>query len=317
MRFLCAILRAAALALLISASPAVAQETAKEPALEPAHEPAPEMKVPHVSISEADWTSVRAALASFDTLALHDDETDVLTRLDAVTTKAFENIATSPVPVLLPFDTAAYLRDAAQGNTGDAGKYLSGFTAVPIFFPGPSGYDALVSLRPGTPGLDMSFAKPVEVEMTGSALLYDLDGQVIPQGEPVPQLEAQFPGIRRSLIESRVRYTFERFGVPYVVAIICFDGPSSSHRLSCREADKVALRFLSALNLVGGAPQSGTANLDPRIIDRPAAVSPDFTYYAPGDLIPGTGMHGQSGRADPTVYANIRFPMAQPPAYAV
>jgi hypothetical protein len=316
MRFCCAILRAAALAVLIS-SPAVAQETAKEPALEPAHEPAPEMKVPHVSISEVDWTSVRAALASFDTLASHDDETDVLTRLNAVTTKAFENIATSPVPVLLPFDTATYLRDAAQGNTGDAGKYFSGFTAVPILFPGPSGYDALISLQPGTLGLDLSFAKPVEVEMTGSVLLYNLDGQVIPQGEPVPQLEAQLPGIRRSLIESRVRYTFERFGVPYVVAIICFDGPSSSHRLSCREADKVALRFLNALNIVGGAPQSGTTNLEPNAIDRPTAVSPDFTYFAPGDLIPGSGVHGRSGRADPTVYAKIRFPTAQPPAYAV
>jgi hypothetical protein len=313
MQPLCATLRATALAGLIAVSPAVAQEHPQEPA----QEPAPEMRVPHVSISEVDWASVRAALASFDTLASHDDETDVLTRLNAVTTKPFENIATSPVPVLLPFDTAGYLRDAAQGNAEDASKYLSGFSSVPIFFPGPSGYDALVSLPTGASGLDLSFAKPVEVEMTGSALLYGLDGEVLPQGEPVPQLEAQFPGIRRSLIESRVRYTFERFGVPYVVAIICFDGPSSSRRLSCREADKVALRFLSALNIIGGAPQSGTANLKPRTIDRPAAVSPDFTYYAPGDLIPGTGVHGQSGRADPTVYAKIRFPMAQPPAYAV
>ena len=268
-------------------------------------------------MSKVDWTSVRTALASFDPLTSHDHETDVLTPLNAVTTKAFADIAASPVPVLLPFDTAAYLRDAAQGTNGDVTKYLSGFTSVPIFFPGSSGYDALVSLQPGTPGLDLSFATPVEVEMTGSALLYDLDGQVIPQGEPVPQLDAQFPGIRRSLIESRVRYTFERFSVPYVVAIICFDGPSSSRRLSCHEADKVALRFLSALNIVGGAPQSSTANLEPRTIDRPAVVSSEFTYFAPGDLIPGTGVHGQSGRADPAVYAKIRFPIAQPPAYAV
>jgi hypothetical protein len=326
-----ATLKAAVLAGLVVASPAIAQEPAQGPAPEPTQElappPAPEMKLPRVSISEVDWTSVRTALGSFDTLALHDGETDVLTRLNAITAKAFADIATSPVPVLLPFDTAAYLRDAAQsngaqgnstqGNAGDVAKYLSGFTSVPIFFPGPSGYDALISLRPSMPGHDLSFAKPVEVEMTGSALLYELDGPAIPQGEPVPQLDAQFPGIRRSLIESRVRYTFVRFGVPYVVAIICFDGPSSSRRLSCREADKVALRFLSALNLVGGAPPSGTGNLEPNTIDRPTAVSPDFTYFAPGDLISGTGVHGQSGRADSTVYAKIRFPLAQPPAYAV
>jgi hypothetical protein len=326
-----ATLKAAVLAGLVVASPAIAQEPVQGPAPEPTQElaplPAPEMKLPRVSISEADWTSVRTALASFDTLASHDNETDVLTRLNAVTAKAFADIATSPVPVLLPFDTAAYLRDAdqsnvaqangAQANAGDVAKYLSGFTSVPVFFPGPSGYDALVSLRPGTPGLNLSFAKPVEVEITGSALVYELDGPSIPQGEPVPQLDAQFPGIRRSLIESRVRYTFVRFGVPYVVAIICFDGPSGARRLSCREADKAALRFLNALNIVGGAPQTGEANLEPHTIDQPAAVSPDFTYFAPGDLIPGTGVHGQSGRADPTVYAKIRFPLAQSPAYAV
>ena len=325
-----ATLKAAVLAVLIAASPAIAQELAQEsvqepipePTQEPASQPAPEMKVPRVSISQVDWMSVRAALASFDTLASHDDQPDILTRLNAVTAKTFADIATSPVPVLLPFDTAAYLRDAVQGNgapasAGDVAKYLSGFTGVSIFFPGPSGYDALISLRPGTPGLDLSFAKPVEVEMTGSALVYELDGPAIPQGEPVPQLDAQFPGIRRWLIESRVRYTFVRFGVPYVVAILCSDGSASARRLSCREADKVALRFLNALNIVGGAPQSGVASLEPHTIDRPAAVSPDFTYFAPGDLIPGTGVHGQSGRADPTVYAKIRFPMAQPPAYAV
>jgi murein DD-endopeptidase MepM/ murein hydrolase activator NlpD len=321
MPFLYATLRAAVLAGFIAALPAMAQEAAKEQAPEQAQEhpqePAPEMKLPHVLISEVDWRSVRAALTSFDTLASYEDETDALTRLSAVTTKAFADIASSPVPVLLPFDTAGYLRDAARGNAGEVAKYLSGFSGLPIFFPGPSGYDALVSLRPGTPGLDLSFAKPVQVEMTGSALVYDLDGPPIPQGEPVPQLDTQFPGIRRSLIESRVRYTFERFGVPYAVAIICFDGPSSSRRLSCREADKVALRFLSALNIVGGAPQTGTASFEPNTIDRPADLSPDFTYYAPGDLIPGTGVHGRSGRADPTVYAKIRFPMAQAPAYAV
>jgi hypothetical protein len=321
-----AILKAAVLAGLVVASPAIAQEPAQGPAPELTQElappPAPEMKLPRVSISKVDWTSARTALASFDTLVSHDNETDMLTRLNAVTAKAFADIATSPVPVLLPFDTAAYLRDAAQGNnaqvnTVDVTKYLSGFTSVPIFFPGPAGYDALISLRPGTPGFDLSFAKPVEVEMTGSALVYELDGPAIPQGEPVPQLDAQFPGIRRSLMESRVRYTFVRFGVPYVVAIICFDGPSSARRLSCREADKVALRFLGALDIVGGAPQAGAANLEPHTIDRPTAVSPDFAYFPPGDLIPGTGVHGQSGRSDPTVYAKIRFPLAQPPVYAV
>jgi hypothetical protein len=295
-------LRACCLAGLIFAVPAMAQDAALE------------MKAPKVALADVDWGAVRAALANFGTF---DDAKGALARLNAATAKVFPNIAGSPVPVLLPFDTSAYLRDSAQGSAGDTSKYLSGFSAVAVFFPGPSGYDAALSLRPNTPGVDLTFAKPVEVQISGSALVYELGGPMVADGESVPQLDSQFPGIRRSLLESHLRYTFVRFGVPYVISIGCFDGPSSAHRLSCRDADKVALRFLNGLNVVGGTPQAGTASLTPQTIDRPEPVSPDFTYFAPGDILPGTGMHGQSGRADDTVYAKIRFPIAQAPDYAV
>jgi hypothetical protein len=292
------------LAGLIVAAPAVAQDAA------------PQMKGPHVALADIDWSAVRAALATLDPLASHDGG-DALTRLNNATAKFFTKIASSPAPVLLPFDTAAYLRDAAQDSVSGNGKYLSGFVAT-LFFPGPTGYDAVLSLLPqDAPALDLTYAKPVDVQMSGSALVYELDGPPVSEGEPVPQLDSQFPGIRRSLLESHLRYTFVRFGVPYAVSIGCFDGASSAHRLSCREADKVALRFLSALNLVGGTPQAGTADLTPPAIDRPSEISPDFTYFAPGDILPGTGVHGQSGRADATVYAKIRFPIAQAPDYAV
>ncbi len=49
----------------------------------------------------------------------------------------FANIAASPVPVLLPIDTAAYLRDAAAGTAETTIPYLSGFEAAPFFYPGP------------------------------------------------------------------------------------------------------------------------------------------------------------------------------------
>jgi hypothetical protein len=306
MRPLCLTLRVCCLAGLIAAAPAVAQDAA------------PQMKAPHVALAEIDWSAVHTALATLDPLASHRDGNDELTQINNATEKVFAKIASSPVPVLLPFDTAAYLRDAAQGSAGDNSKYLSGFAATTLFFPGPSGYDAVLSLQPwDAPGLGVTFAKPVDVQISGSALVYELDGPPVSDGEPVLQLDGQFSGIHRSLLESHLRYTFVRFGVPYAVSIGCFDGASSAQRLSCRDADKVALRFLNALNLVGGAPQTGTANLTPPAIERPDQVSPDFTYFAPGDILPGTGVHGQSGRADPTVYAKIRFPIAQAPAYAV
>ena len=268
-------LRACCLAGLIFAVPAMAQDAALE------------MKAPKVGLADVDWSAVHAALANFGT---SDDANDALARLNAATAKVFPNIVGSPVPVLLPFDTPVYLRDSAEGSAGDASKYLSEFSAAAVFFPGPSGFDAALSLRPNTPGLDLTFAKPIDVQISGSALVYALGGPMVADGQPVPQLDSQFPGIRRSLLESHLRYTFVRFGVPYVVSIGCFDGASNAHRLSCRDADKVALRFLNALNIVGGAPQTGTAGLTPQTIDRPEPVSPDFTYFAPGDILPGTGI---------------------------
>jgi murein DD-endopeptidase MepM/ murein hydrolase activator NlpD len=299
-------LQACCLIGLIFASPAAAQTAAPD-----------DMKSPRLSAADVDWSAVRGTLADLDPLKSGDAAPDVLTRLNSAIAKILPKIATSPVPVLLPFDTAAYLRDAAQNTAGEAGKYLSGLSAATLFYPGPSGYDAALSLRPqDAPDLNLSFARPVSVQISGSALLYELDGSVVADETAVPQLDGQFPGIRRVLIESHLRYSFVRYGVPYFVSIECFDGPNSSRRLSCREADKVATRFLKALNVVGGAPPANAASLAQLPIERPEPVSPDFTYYAPGDILPGTGSRGRSGRPDPTVYAKIRFPMAQGPAYA-
>jgi hypothetical protein len=308
-------LAASCLFSLAIASPAMAQATSPDAAAPDA------MTSPRLTSATVDWSAVRSALADLDPLKAQDNAAaaDVLNRLNAASAKFLPDVAASPVPVLLPFDTAALLRDAGQETIGGASKYFSGFGAATLFFPGPSGYDAVLSLQPkDAPDLNLSYAKPVNVQMSGSALLYELDGSVVPapdRPEPVQQLDGQFPGIRRVLMESHLRYTFVRYGVPYFVSIECFDGGNSSRRLSCREADKVALRFLKALNIVGGASPAETPRLAPEAIERPAKISPDFTYYAPGDILPGTGWRGQSGRADPTVYADIRFPMAQAPAY--
>jgi murein DD-endopeptidase MepM/ murein hydrolase activator NlpD len=288
---------------LVFASPAVAQNAAPGA-----------MQAPRLSAADVDWGAVRATLTDFEPLK---SQADVLTRLNSAIANVLPKIAASPVPVLLPFDTAAYLHDTALGVAGDAGKYWSGFSAAALFFPGPSGFDAVLALRPqDAPDLALSFARPVNVQISGSALLYELDGSVVADETAVPQLDGQFPGIRRVLIESHLRYSFMRYGVPYFVSIECFDGANSSRRLSCREADKVAVRFLKALNVVGGAPPAKAASLEQQPIERPEAVSPDFTYFAAGDILPGTGSRGRSGRADSTVYAKIRFPVAQAPAYA-
>ena len=316
-------LKACCLIGLVFAAPAAAQQAVPEVA----QRAAAEMKGPIVLSVDVDWDAARAALAGLDQLTAPDATAgapEPLTRLNSATEKIFPKIATSPVPVLLPFDTAAFLRDQAQGTTGDdSNKYLSGFHAPTFFYPGPSGYDAAFSLQPqDSPGMELTFVKRVDVQMSGSTLIYELDGPAAPaaaaaaaEGSPVPELESEFPGIRRVILESRLRYDFVRFGVPYFVSIGCFDGPKRARRLSCREADKVAVRFLKALTIVGGAPQSPPARTAPQTIERPDKISADFTYHAPGDILPGTGMRGQGGRADSTVYSKIRFPIAHAPAY--
>jgi murein DD-endopeptidase MepM/ murein hydrolase activator NlpD len=133
----------------------------------------------------------------------------------------------------------------------------------------------------------------------------------------VPALEAEFPGIRRIFLENRVRYAFERFGVPYVVSVDCFDASFARYRhMACRDADRVIERFLRSLHIAGGAPQPTPAAVAAPAPERPAEVSPVFTYQPPGRLIPGTGFRRNGGRADYTVYSTIRFPLAETPAFA-
>ena len=117
-------------------------------------------------------------------------------------------------------------------------------------------------------------------------------------GWPVNGLGSDIPGIRRLFLESVVRYTFVRYGVPYVVSIECFDGGARYRKSSCRNADKVAARFLRALQVAGGMPQAQSDPIAPKTIERPKALSSVFTYHAPGDLVPGSGMKGKGGGAD-------------------
>jgi hypothetical protein len=230
----------------------------------------------------------------------------------------FAGLATSPVPVLVPFDVGAMLRDQASGeDAGAAERYLSGFHAATFFYPGPAGYDAAFAIRTSeVPELsDIKFTDPIEVQISGSALLYDLDAPSA-EGQPVASLEEEFPGIRRMILEHYLRYTFVRFGVPYVVSVICFDAGVSRYKMpTCRAADQVAQRFLRALRVVGGMPRNLRA-AKPLPTERPTQVSQSFGYYGPGQLLSGTGFRGQGGRADYTVYSQIRFPLADVPATA-
>ncbi|MEA2979566.1 MAG: hypothetical protein QOF09_1389 [Alphaproteobacteria bacterium] len=289
------------------------------------------VNAPHLSFAPVEWPAAIATLGNADTQppavmparsrlgGSNRAGPSTLARLNGVMSQQFAGLATSPVPVLLPFDVEALLRDQAAGTgIGGAERYLSGFHSAMFFYPGPSGYDAAFAIRASdVPELsDIKFAEPIEVQISGSALLYDLDAPIAIEGQPVSGLEDEFPGIRRMMLEHHLRYTFVRFGVPYVVSVICFDAGVSRYKMpTCKAADQVALRFLRALRVVGGMPRSLRA-ARPLPVERPTRVSHWFGYFGPGQLLSGTGFRGQGGRQDYTVYSQIRFPLADAPVYA-
>ena len=240
-----------------------------------------------------------------------------LVQLNGITAQIFNGIGRSPIPVLLPFDAGAYF-DAQLNGQADRplSRYQADFRPVDLFDAGPSGYDAVFSLEAGV-GFGMplrTFAKPVEVQITGSLLIYDIVDPRGGMGEPVKSLAAQYPDLRRFIREGYVRYAFTKFGVPYVVSIQCLDSAPRSKRLACREAYPVAERFLKALRIAGGLPTRPRPDIPAQTMDRPAERSANFTFRAPGDIIAGTGYHRQSGRADFNAYSQIRFPL-EAPAY--
>ena len=296
---------------------------------------AEEFRTPAVSAVRAEWRAAldqlraeigtqpavvpaftfagRRRLSGFDPRSM-----PALVQLNAVTSKIFTGIGRSPVPVLLPFDTAAFLDAKMNGVRASlfVSRYQADFRPVDLFDAGPAGYNAVFSLEPGDGMPQRTFAEPVEVQITGSILVYDVNDPLGGRGEPVKSLASQFPDLRRFIREGYVRYAFTRFGVPYVVSIQCLDSTPRPRRLACREAYPVAERFLKALRVAGGLPSRPRMDAAPEIAERPRASSPDFTYRPAGDIIARRGTRKQGGRADFTAYSQIRFPLEKAPAFA-
>jgi hypothetical protein len=297
---------------------------------------ADEFRTPAISAVRVEWRSVldqlraeintRPAVASAFTFtgrrrlpAFDPRSTPALLQLNAVTSQIFTGIGRSPVPVLLPFDTAAFLDARLNGAPASLSlsRYQADFRPVDLFDAGPAGYDAVFSLEPGAgDGMPQRvFARPVEVQITGSILIYEIRDPIGGKGEPVKALSAQFPDLRRFIREGYVRYAFTRFGVPYVVSIQCLDSAPRPQRLACREAYPVAERFLKALRIAGGQPARPRVDIPSGIAERPAEKSLDFTYRPAGDIVANSGYRKQGGRADLTAYSQIRYPLAKAPAF--
>jgi hypothetical protein len=271
---------------------------------------AAEIQAPRIAITQVDWAAAAASLPD------HGSEAPAaeFARLNALTEKRFTGIGKSSVPVLLPIDLDALRADVAAGKPDVSGsdKYFGPFHPTKYFLPGPGGYTGTFTVTQDD-GFKISYKKkPIDIEITGAGFTYELDGPQHQEVFPAKDLQDAFPGIKRILHEAHVRYVFERFGVPYIISIQCYDRRPSSKFLACREADPIAVKFLRMLRTAGGTPQTIEA---PQVdLTQPTAVS-DFTYYGPGDLIPNSGWRKMPGRVDYTVYADMRYPFADAPSY--
>ena len=190
-----------------------------------------------------------------------------------------------------------------------------------IFRPLPSLQTLPAGARPATPPLSLpitarfafKFPKPVEIEITGGAFVYDLDGPDHQEVFPAKELQDQFPGIQRILREAHVRYAFERFGVPYVrldpvlrsAAILALSVLQGGRSGRGEILDAAAHRRRHAAGHRHAAYRSHAGR--PR--------NPTSPITVPGNLIPDTGWHKMPGRADYHVYARMRLPIADAPAY--
>lgn len=297
---------------------------------------AEEFSTPTLTALRVDWRAaldqLRAELSLYPSVAgefvfsgrhglpAYDQRrTPALVRLNAIAGRFFPSIEQSSVPALLPFDAAALLgADPDPAPDSPALPAVQAGFETAMFHAGPAGYDAMFTLD-SSASMDLParvFARSVEIQITGSRLIYDISDPLGGKGEPVKALAAQYPDLRRFIREGYLRYAFTRFGAAYVVSVQCLDSVPRARRLACREAAPVAERFLRALHVAGGQSRRPLRDLAATPAERPTVQSDKFTYWPSGEIIAGSGFRKQDGRPDSTVYAQIRFPIEKAPAYA-
>ena len=290
---------------------------------------AEEMKPPRLSYAKVDWAEAVAALAGIDELkplaiplmsrAAHSMPRS-LARLNNVMSPRFPGIATSPVPVLLPFDTAALLRDQAAGDRRRRRRPL--FVRIPR-------HASSIRARPATTRrLRSSPPTSPNWPTTGSAIRsrcrFRAPRCFTSSTYRTRARASRCRRWRRNSPASAARSwsiicatRSSASASPTSCQSLCFDAGVPRFRMpTCRTADTIAVRFLRALQIAGGTPrQTPAAKPHGDRTARRASRTPSPTA-APAACLRDTGFRGNGGRADYTVYSQIRFPLAEAPAYA-
>src|SRR6266568_4929297 len=126
---------------------------------------AQDMRNPKIASMPVDWSEAVAQLDNGTEPSPRSIE-----RLNQAADTLFANIAASPVPVLLPFNSAQLLGDAMPVPPHPAATYLIDVRPPSFFQAGPGGYDAVFPVyAKELPGSDVLYSDRIDVHISGSA----------------------------------------------------------------------------------------------------------------------------------------------------
>ena len=271
------------------------------------------MKPPRLSFAPVDWPAAIATLANADALPpaamsaksrLAGPSRAVppaLAQLNGVMSQQFAGLATSPVPVLLPFDVDALLRDQAAGaGLGRRRPLYVRLPRRPLLLSGSGRLRRRLrdphERRPRTGRHQVRRPDRGADFRLGAALrARRADRNRRPAGDrPRGGVSRHPPDDPRAPSALHLR-AFRR-------ALCRVDRSASTpacRATSCRPAGPpIRLRSVSCVRCAWSAERRGrlrAAQIRCRS-NGPTQVSRTFGYYGPGQLVSGTGFRGQGGR---------------------
>ncbi len=232
-----------------------------------------------------------------------------------------------PIPVLAPIDTGRYVSELVRMRRFQP-KPVRAFLSPTIsrmqFLGKSTGYDIFLSLKPSSLGRYQT-ATPLHIHLGGTGILYEVDNQDKSSGDAQrgtvvedKTLQDLYPRLRRDLSDDGITYSFVKYGIPYFANISCSnETPPAAKVAPCAEVEEVLRTVLRELRLIGGAPLPiPAAKRD--VAPQPAKKSPNFTYYAPGNLLPGTSQDRLGGVTQKILWgaSDLLFPIKLAPAFA-
>jgi hypothetical protein len=247
--------------------------------------------------------------------------------LDVLMAAIVPGVSQVPIPVLAPIDTARYVSETVRLRRFQP-KPVRAFLSPTImrmqFLGKSTGYDIFLSLQPSSLGRYQS-ATPLQIHLGGTGILYEVDNQDNSSADDQrgtvvedKTLQDLYPRLRRNLSDDGITYSFVKYGVPYFANISCSDEtPPAPKSAPCAEVEEILRTVLRELRLIGGAPLPIPAAKQD-VAPRPTKISAGFTYYAPGNLLPGTGQDGLGGVTQKILWgaSDLRFPIDLNPAFA-